>query len=418
MIFVANILEMNGGTTFLIRTCEALRARGEQCAVVVLRRGGDVALASALAEQATVLMLEDFQPDRGHVFRKHFGAFAPLYWSRLQQALAPFGTTIHAMGAFGLIFAARLGRHIPSLRITAGIYHQNEFVFRDRALFSRQILSIFRALPPENVVFFNEIGRENYSLFHAIDYTKRAPLTPIGIKIAPGWPNIQDHEPGYEIVSIGALEPFKTYNTHIITLLPELGRLFPGVRYHVYGAGECLEPLRSCATALGVADSVLFHGLLPYERFHDVVRHGDVFVGSGTALIEAASLGRPALIGIESMAQPVTYGFLSDVAGLSYNESGLAQDTRPMLDCLRAVFSDAARWRAVAEACSVKAAEFSVDRTAEAFVRLQEESLPTPALISPSGVARLLAELPALALWDKMSPEFAFARRRNQSFQR
>ena len=49
----------------------------------------------------------------------------------------------------------------------------------------------------------------------------------------------------------------------------------------------------------------------------------DLFVGSGTAIVEAASFGIPSVIGIENCSEPVSYGFLTDVPGFSYNEDGL-----------------------------------------------------------------------------------------------
>lgn len=417
MIFIANVLELNGGTTFLIRVCAALKAGGHPCAVVVLRRGGSAALAETLAQHATVFALEDFQVDRGRILRRHLGTFAPLDWSRLRRALAPFGSVLHAMGAFGLVFAARLARRDPAIRVTIGIYHQNEFIFRDRPVFSRRILKLFRAMPPENILFFNEVSRHHYSLFHGVDYDGRSSLTPIGITIPP-----RADEPGprrldHRIVSVGSLERFKIYNRHIIALLPQLAAAFPGISYDIHGNGECLGELQALADDLGVRARVTFHGALAYERFHEIVRAGDVFVGSGTALIEAAAAGRPALIGVESIEQPLTYGFLCDIEGLSYNEASAAQPMRTMLGCLRAVLSDPDEWKAVADACFLKAHDFSVERTAEAFRALAGSAAPLQSTVGAGETMRMLAELPLLALWDRMSPEFAFAQRRNQSFQ-
>lgn len=416
MIFIANILELNGGTTFLVRTCAALRAAGRPCAVLVLRPGGDAKLADELARHARIFHLGTFQRDQARLFRRHLGALAPLVWSRLAESLAPFGPTLHAMGAFGLIVGARLAKHAPAFRVTVGVYHQNEFLYRQHPLFSADLMRLFRRVPPENVLFFNEVSRDNYIRYHAEPAYGRSPIAPIGISI-PARPPAA-HRPGRQrIASVGNLERFKTYNTHIIDLLPGLAADFSDVSYQVYGGGERLDALRAQARRLGVEHRVTFHGQIAYDRLPEVWDDTDVFVGSGTALIEAAAAGLPALVGVESIPTPLTYGFLSDIEGLSYNELGANLPLRSMDACIRHVLGDAGRWRTVADACVAKARNFSVERTAQGMATLAAGAAATPDLISAATTLRMLAGLPALALRDRLSPDTAFALRRNQSFE-
>lgn len=415
MIFVAQILELNGGTTFLLRTCAAMQAAGHACAVLVLRPGGDAALRERLGRVATIIALGPYQRERGAMFRRQTSAFGPISWERLAAALAPFGTTLHVMGVFGLLLAARLAHHVPRFRVTAGVYHQNEFMFRDHALFSRRMLRLFRQLPPENLLFFNDLTRSNYARFHDAPGYDRALVAPIGIAV-PATPPPTDRRPGRLIVSVGNLERFKTYNRHVIALLPELRTRFPTIRYDVYGSGDQHDPLLAQARALRVDDLVTFHGSLPYEELGRVWAAADLFVGSGTALIEAAAAGVPALIGIESLEQPSTYGFLSDIGDLSYNEYTPDVPLRPMAACIADLFGSDARWRAIADACFAKSRAFGVEHTVAGLLALAARARPTPALVSEATVARLFVELALLTMRDRWAPDTAFARRREQSY--
>lgn len=416
MIFLANILEMNGGTTFLIRVCEALKAQGRPSAVLVLRAGGDPKLAQKLATHAQIFNLSDFQHDRGHIMRKHFGAFAPISWRRLSNALAPFGNILHAMGGFGLILGARLAAYDPNFRVTAGIYHQNEFLYEGHVLFSNQLLELFRRIPEKNIVFFNESSRDNYAQFHADPEYNNSTVTPIGVVLS----HDNKSAPVYgskKIISVGNLFNFKTYNAHIIRMLPKLKEEFKDVTYHLYGAGDQRAVLEALADELHVSDIVFFQGRIDYQQLDALWTDADLFVGSGTALIEAAAAGLPALVGIESIQEPLTYGFLSDVQGYSYNELIPGRPMVPMLACVQRVLRDGNEWKSVASACRAKAQEFSVQRTAADFIRLADKAEPTPKLITTSETLRMLAGLPLLALRDKLAPETAFMHRRNQSFQ-
>lgn len=416
MIFIANILELNGGTTFLIRTCAALRRAGRQCAVLVLRPGGDAKLAEELARHARVFPLAAFQIDRARLFKQQIGILGPISWVRMAETLAPFGPVVHAMGAFGLIAGARLARHASTYRVTAGVYHQNEFLFRPTRYFSAAILSLFRQVPAENVLFFNEVSRDNYISFHAQPDYVRSPIAPIGINIPPA-PQVPRRLGGQRIVSIGNFERFKTYNTQVIGLLPKLSLDFPDIHYHLYGGGEMREALEAQTRALRVETRVTFHGQISYDRLPEVWDQTDIFVGSGTALIEAAAAGLPALVGVESLEQPLTYGFLSDIEGLSYNELSPHIPLCPMNTCISSVLGDAYQWRVTADACAAKAQEFSVGRTAQVLLDLIDSAAPTPRLISKMTVVRMLAGVPALVLGDRLSPESAFGLRRNQSFE-
>jgi hypothetical protein len=102
-----------------------------------------------------------------------------------------------------------------------------------------------------------------------------------------------------------------------------------------------------------------------------VLRDAWLFVGSGTALIEAAACGIPALVGIESEPSPVSYGFLHDIEGIDYQESDLGLAKRGFAQFCRQLHAMSASDYALAcERSACKSREFSIERFMEGFLKV------------------------------------------------
>ena len=416
MIFIANVLTMNGGTTFLVRACRELKHQGETATVLLLINRSDGPTRESLDEVANVICLKDFLRDRGTLFRSHLSLFGMVDWVKLVAALGDNTPHVHVMGSFGFLFARRLAHHLPRLKLTAGVYHQNEFMFQKLPWFlTREIQADFGALTPNNIVFFNNSSRDNYAHFFKKDYTN-APVLPIGVEIsnAPMAPDPGSSPP--RIVSIGNLVPFKTYNRHIITVLAALKPQYPDLSYEICGSGSERQALQAYAERLNVAESVHFKGTIPYKEFSKHVQGATAFVGSGTALIEAAHLGVPALIGIESTNKPETYGFLHHIDGFSYNEDNIGHPKSLLQTHIEEVLNDAVYRDEVGQGCRVKAKEFSIRHTMNGFLRLKGQPANTLRPISGFINARLLMSLIAVALADKITGKQCFSDRRSQSY--
>ena len=415
MIFVANVLAMNGGTTFLIRTCRELAKRGERSAVLVLRRHFEPALLTELEVYAAVFWLDDFLLDKGKLFRSYFGMFGFVAWARLRSALRGFGEQVHAMGVFSLLFALRLAGRRKGSRVTVGIYHQNEFVFvAPPFYFARESQRLFARLPTSNVVFFNESTRNSHREYFCADYSGSV-IVPIGIdfsriEVARKLPDSN------RIVSIGNLETFKTYNAHMIGVVAKLAGKYPDLRYEIYGTGDEEPALRALITRLKVEQHVRLLGALPYAKLVKTIEPATLFVGSGTALIEAAALGVPAIIGIESIPTPETYGLLSDVGGLSYNEDNLPMPKTPMLDLVDRLLADAEYQAAMGQACREKSRMFSVAATVDGLLSLDQTASADSPRLGNWQLVRLAVSLAAMAVAHRVGMSTSFAKRRNQSF--
>lgn len=414
MIFVANVLTMNGGTTFLIRVCREAHRRGIKVAVLVLFPLVDIELGAELARYAKVIHLRDFLWVRGLFFFNQLMTFAPVRWSILFAVLRPYGNTVHVMGIFGLLFASRAVRKLPILIVTAGVYHQSEYLLHaNENFFSHTLNRCFNSLAAEQILFFNQINVLNYGKFFKRDFTKSL-VAPIGIDILVDEKITSDRESA-RLVSIGNLDNFKTYNRHMIGVVAELAPKFPALRYEIYGTGQEESALILQAKNLGVQSLVRFYGNLPYPKFSETVRNATLFIGSGTAIIEAAALGVPCMVGIDSIQVPETYGFLSDIVGLSYNEL-MPEVTRvPMRDLVDRLMSDDAFAMKTSMACKIKAKDFSVKSTLDVLEILFSTNSQSLGIGGAYTVLLYLSFVFA-AVRDRLGFSSTFRNRRNKSF--
>jgi len=414
MIFVANALVVNGGTTFLIRTCCELQSQGERCAVILLRNEYDSELLAELASYAEIIYLENYLVDAGFIFRKQLGIFGFVNWDALIKVISKYTGQIHVMGVLGLIFSLRLIKKINNKTITVGIYHQNEFLYSGIPFyFASEVLRLFRLIPSENIIFFNESTRNNYEKFYSKKYSSSI-VTPIGIKIREN--GCLYNNESCKIVSIGNLVNFKTYNRHIIELMPDLLIKYPNVSYHIYGAGVEELNLRRLVEKLNVGNSVHFNGVIPYSNFDNVVSDAALFVGSGTSLIEAAALGVPALIGIESITTSETYGFLCDIKGLSYNENIAEIPKKSMKNLIEELFDNPKFRSEISIACKLKSAEFSIVKTAEDLIKLNKYAIPVSKVFPWSYFLKLFFSFMLLVASARIGMVAPFNQRRGQSF--
>lgn len=115
------------------------------------------------------------------------------------------------------------------------------------------------------------------------------------------------------LVSIGRLDPMKEYNLYMIDLVARLRAKGMNVTWRVFGDGKFREEMQRRIAAAGLEGVVTMEGILPYEHFADPLADAYLFVGMGTALVEAAFCRVPNLCAIASEHRAITYGSLADL---------------------------------------------------------------------------------------------------------
>jgi glycosyltransferase involved in cell wall biosynthesis len=111
-----------------------------------------------------------------------------------------------------------------------------------------------------------------------------------------------------KIVSIGRLDPMKEYNLYMIDVIARLRPKGLAVTWTVYGTGSFGERMKSRIAALGLGEVIDMRGSLPYAQFASAVSDAYIFVGMGTAMIEANMCGVPGVVALGYDAEGITHG--------------------------------------------------------------------------------------------------------------
>lgn len=414
MLIIANTLVFNGGTTFILRFSREYYRRGSRVGVLVLAKDAEPKILEELKRYADVYFLNDYIK----LFYRFFGkgplsSFLSLDFKALDKIFSKHKNIAHAMGGLGLLFLARFvvvtGANI---KCSAGVYHQNEFMFSGvNYLFAKKIQELFLSLGPKGVIFLNESNKKSYSNFFNIDYSDST-LVPVGIDLPKVESAAYGSAKSRKIVSVGNLVNFKTYNRHIINLMPKLLSIDGEFTYEIYGVGPEAHELMRLAEERGVSKFVKFNGSIPYADFKKSLKNAFLFVGSGTAVVEAAALGVPALIGIESTVDPVTYGFLCDIEGFSYNEIDVDKKIYYVFDKVTEILKNSNEWGMVADACEKKSKEFSISFTVDGFDKAVN-SLPKLKVVKNENFINFISLLKCV-FFEKVLRKKVFSERRNQ----
>jgi len=374
LVFIVSTLGVHGGTTFVNRFCKYSKNNGKKILVFCLIDDIDPTILSELKENSDVVFLSNYLLSP---FNKHktnqLSIFLPISINKVREIMD--GCHIHVMGVFGLYFYLRLAKKINTLTLSIGLYQQNEFNLQKRRdFFSRYISCVLKKTPPQSFVFFNESSKQKFQESFQINDLSSSVLTPIGIDLVKSTTKKRVTD-SYRLVSVGNLVGFKTYNKVMISLLPSLLIKYPFIRYDIVGDGPDLVMLERICNELNLQKVVTFHGVLTYENAMRLIERSDVFIGSGTAILESAIRYIPSIIGIECEQEAVTYGFISDIKGFDYNEKMPNVEKVKILECIDNVFSSESEWNKISQACHDKALEFGIDRTYTDFIKLSTNSI-------------------------------------------
>jgi len=382
---------------------------------VVLNSVIDEKIRTELAQYANIIELKNLL-DRRFAWcgTNQAAIFLPFDKQKIEKLLDDNEQSVHAMGIFGLVYAYRMAQQFGRLKITAGVYQQNEFLSSASSFFVRQANKMFASLPAENIVFFNEFNRDKYAQIFKKNYARSA-LLPIGVSLPKVEPD-QVRKVSYgRLVSVGNLVNFKKYNEHVIRTVALLSPDYPALRYDIYGDGDQTDRLNGLISELKLDSVVRIHGRIPYSEFRNAVENAMGFIGSGTALLEAAALKIPSITGIESIKTPETYGFLSDVNGFSYNELIEGIKLIPIHTViLKLLTSGPDELQRIGDLCAEKAAEFSIERTVDGFRQLKLTALNVRIKLSLAFRIHFFLSFLLLVVLDVLGIDQKFRMRRDQ----
>lgn len=372
ILFIYSSLTKGGIETFFVRISKKLKEKGNfKISFLFLSKYMDKELLDELSNYVQIYYLDDFMSCKMGYTKKSilFNLLLPIkkdFYSTVMQGV----DHIHAPDFNSLLFANKILNKNKKIPISTGIYHINEFNFsvNSDCFFSKRINLFLKDLPYQNIVFFNEISKDFYSEKFQGKF-KYSIVTPVGVDL--------DNDSsicGYQnkkIVSIGRLTSWKTYNYHMIDVVNNLKTKGIIISYDSYGDGPEKFALEEKVKELGLEDSVKFKDGVPYNEFKNIISKHLMFIGAGTALIEASSFGIPSLIGIENSKESVSFGFLHDTTGYSYQENEIKMVKSSIQSYIEKLIAlDQNEYLQECQKAKIRANDFSIDKTVKDFNKL------------------------------------------------
>lgn len=192
-----------------------------------------------------------------------------------------------------LMVEASLGKAFPVTHVS-GVFHPRAYFMsgerRDRVFLNHLLV---RAIGKNFLFFMNEECRQSHAHKWSIDLAA-SPILALPInQVEAIWQPSEKHV--VRIVSVGRLVDFKTYNLGAAEIVRTCLNQGIEVTWDIYGDGPLYDAIKTSIEVAGIADRVRLTGLLDYKDFSSTVVGYDLFVGMGTAALEAAMTGLPTI---------------------------------------------------------------------------------------------------------------------------
>lgn len=326
MLFIYGALPLGGIETFFVRMAKERAKRGLKTSILLLStpEASDKSLLEEMRGYAQVLFPQDlFSIIPG--FSRRFPLLSPIKKNILLELFREVDQ-IHVFDGMHALLGNRFNKIArKKVPITVGFYHYIKYLWGGNEVAHFEKVNrkfIFNYLPKEALLMFSVGNRQLYEKQKNMNFDK-AQVFRLGVVDKKDVrPSGGSNKP-LRIVAIGRLVEFKTYNFYMLEVVDSLKKIGISVRFDVYGYGPLKQEILERINKLELTDSVKLKGMLDYSKFDETVSKYDLFIGSGTAVIQAASLGVPSIVGVENVVQPKTYGFFSDVHQYEYNLKGI-----------------------------------------------------------------------------------------------
>ena len=275
--------------------------------------------------------------------------------------------------------------------VATGAYHLNQFAYEGTPLkwgrmeLFRQRIYDRHYLDSQKFYMSEEtrIGHETFFKRGLQDGW----VWPLPIEIPSGESLIDRKPVPFRILSIGRLTLFKTYSWYMVPILHSLKGKYPDISWHVYGFGGCERELVDEVWEEAIRDGlIVFHGPIAYQEIRGAFDQAAVFIGMGTALLEAAAAGVPCIPAVVDDKESATWGFIDQMPYFSVGETvpGTEPDKK-VEDLIHQLFlSSPAQVEAVTSAGRHYVDAYSSDRLMNEFLEHLNElerGLPLPLIV-------------------------------------
>lgn len=325
MLFIYGALQIGGIETFFVRMAKERYRKGLDTSILLL----------SVAEDSDKNLLDEMRKYSNVFFTEDLFVKLPFLGSRFPLLRTPKISKIksmidkvdqvHAFDGMHLLLGQRLlkiaNKDIP---ITIGFYHYIKYAWGGASIAYNEKVNrdyIFNHLPRDSLLFFSKGNRDFYTKNREVDFSSSHTFR-LGVVDKKNIVLDGKLNSPLTIVAVGRLVNFKSYNIFMLDVMRKLIDKGYDIRFDIYGYGTLQADIEHRVKELELEAYVRLNGTLDYHRFDEIVSRYDMFVGSGTAIIQAASLGVPSIVGVENMLEPKTYGYFSEVHQYEYNLKG------------------------------------------------------------------------------------------------
>lgn len=376
IILVYGSLRTGGIETLIVRTANFFSQTNISVSVFCTERG---ALASSLEARVKIF------------YYKEMSDLA--LTTRLQvQSTANSKFLVMSFDPISAARALRVEREISkkNLKVThlSGVFHPRAYFMdgerKDRVFLNRMVA---RAIGKKRLFFMNEECKSAHSAQWKTCLSNNSilmlPINQINAKWKP------KDSPEVRIVSVGRLVDFKSYNLGAARIVKTCMNHGIAVTWDIYGDGPLRRSIESEIKYFDVSSQVRLMGDLDYATFSLKVASYDLFIGMGTAALEAAMVGVPTVCATVDEATHC-YGYLHN---LPFGNVGERQSKTPMVDLTDLIKDYSSTTQAERTLLSQQsrsvALEYGMPRFAEALARMTNTSTPAPPMLFKMIIAAL-----------------------------
>ncbi|WP_105175020.1 glycosyltransferase [Pseudoalteromonas sp. T1lg122] len=328
VLFVYSDFKVGGIQTQILEMCKYKNNIGSRGKVLLLSREYDKELLSELKNNADVFFIDElFYPTKLNRSLVRVSSLFIPFCVYDKDKVALLMSEIDAchttnLYTFYIISSLLLRGVIEPVKLTLGFYHANECKsLPNDPPFYKEVLNTINCLNERSLIATSKRTAENIR-FVLQESDPDIMEVSLGVPRGGEVKYKVKNEP-LNILSVGRLVSFKTYNLHVLELVNDLVKDGVFVNYKIVGDGPDYNSLTAYVKENKLEGYVQFIKHVNYSDLDAHIDRADVFVGSGTSLVLAAGHSCVCLIGIESNVNSDTYGYLSNTCQQNYHELGL-----------------------------------------------------------------------------------------------
>lgn len=327
MLMIYGALGMGGVETFFVRIAKERHRKGKITKILLqYPEKSNKELLEEIKKYAEVFIYEDifYTPK----IAKYFKLLSPTKKYTLTSFFENVDQ-IHTFHGDDTLLGYKLSNLAnKSLPISVGFYHYIYYLWGGENIPYNEKINrkfVLSYLPKELLMMFSKDNIELYKKYANVDLSKASTFS-IGVIDKKSEFTPVNEINTIRLCAIGRLVEFKTYNLYMIDVIEKVISSGVKIEFDIYGTGPLRNKMQELITVKGLDKYIRLKGNLDYSKFDETVSSYDIFIGTGTAIVQATALGVPSITAIDNLYDPKSYGYFSEVYNRQYGRKGLDID--------------------------------------------------------------------------------------------